>query len=67
MVANKFLEEIEMDDSMKLETVNMCKHFHESVRLTSERYDFFIIFEDIQFFKRYISYRSVDSMIETEC
>ncbi|XP_012937339.1 dynein heavy chain 3, axonemal [Aplysia californica] len=38
MVANKFLEEIEMEDAMKLETVSMCKHFHESVRLTSERY-----------------------------
>ncbi|KAK0049220.1 dynein heavy chain 3 axonemal-like isoform X1 [Biomphalaria pfeifferi] len=38
MVANKFLEDIEMDDTMKLETVNMCKHFHESVRIASEKY-----------------------------
>ncbi|RUS89800.1 hypothetical protein EGW08_002412, partial [Elysia chlorotica] len=38
MVANKFLEDLEMDDAMKLETVSMCKHFHESVRITSEKY-----------------------------
>ncbi|XP_059139620.1 dynein axonemal heavy chain 3-like isoform X2 [Physella acuta] len=38
MVANKFLEEIEMEDTLKLETVSMCKHFHESVRVASEKY-----------------------------
>lgn len=37
MVANKFLEEIEMEDILKLETVSMCKHFHESVRIASEK------------------------------
>ncbi|XP_029639148.1 dynein heavy chain 3, axonemal-like isoform X2 [Octopus sinensis] len=38
MVANKFLEETEMDESTKHECVVMCKHFHESVRLMSENY-----------------------------
>ena len=38
MVANKFLEDVELDDHVRLETVTMCKHFHESVRLMSERY-----------------------------
>ncbi|BFZ17590.1 hypothetical protein BsWGS_20629 [Bradybaena similaris] len=38
MVANKFLEDIEMDDALKLEVVSMCKLFHEAVRITSERY-----------------------------
>src|SRR6218665_2019826 len=40
MVANKFLEEIDLDDEVRKETVAMCKHFHESVRLMSaEFYD----------------------------
>ena len=38
MVANKFLEEVELEDSVRLETVVMCKHFHLSVRVMSERY-----------------------------
>jgi len=38
MVANKFLEEVELEDSVRQETVIMCKHFHTSVRLMSERY-----------------------------
>ena len=38
MVANKFLEEVDMDDNIRAETVIMCKHFHESVRTTSERF-----------------------------
>jgi len=38
MVANKFLEDVELDDQVRTETVVMCKHFHESVRLMSERY-----------------------------
>jgi dynein heavy chain len=39
MVANKFLEEVEMTDNVRKECVWMCKYFHESVRKTSERYD----------------------------
>jgi len=38
MVANKFLEEVELDDDVRSNTVVMCKHFHESVRLMSELY-----------------------------
>jgi len=38
MVANKFLEEVELDDEVRVQVVIMCKHFHESVRLMSERY-----------------------------
>lgn len=38
MVANKFLEEVEMTDHIRKECVLMCKYFHESVRMTSERY-----------------------------
>jgi len=38
MVANKFLEDVELEDDVRVETVVMCKHFHESVRLMSELY-----------------------------
>jgi len=38
MVANKFLEDVDLEDSVRTETIVMCKHFHESVRLMSERY-----------------------------
>ena len=38
MVANKFLEEIDLEDEIRLSTVIMCKHFHESVRIMSEAY-----------------------------
>ncbi|XP_046326217.1 dynein axonemal heavy chain 3-like [Haliotis rufescens] len=38
MVANKFLEEVELEDGVRKETVIMCKYFHESVRNMSERY-----------------------------
>ena len=38
MVANKFLEDVELDDHVRKETIVMCKHFHESVRGMSERY-----------------------------
>ena len=37
MVANKFLEDVDLEDNVRLETVIMCKHFHESVRKISER------------------------------
>ena len=38
MVANKFLEDVDLEDNVRLETVTMCKHFHESVRKISEKY-----------------------------
>jgi len=38
MVANKFLEEVELEEQVRAETVDMCKQFHESVRLMSEQY-----------------------------
>jgi len=38
MVANKFLEDVDLESKVRVETVVMCKHFHESVRLMSEQY-----------------------------
>lgn len=38
MVANKFLEEVDMDDGMRKQCVSMCQHFHQSVRGLSEKY-----------------------------
>lgn len=38
MVANKFLEEVELEDNLRTESVSMCKYFHESVRQLSVRY-----------------------------
>jgi len=38
MVANKFLEEVDLEEQVRAETVDMCKQFHESVRLMSEQY-----------------------------
>ncbi|KAJ8284204.1 hypothetical protein COCON_G00030540 [Conger conger] len=38
MVANKFLEEVEMDDDVRKEVVEMCQIFQERVRLLSEEY-----------------------------
>ncbi|KAG7492071.1 hypothetical protein MATL_G00010690 [Megalops atlanticus] len=38
MVANKFLEDVEMADDIRTEVVAMCKIFQESVRELSERY-----------------------------
>ena len=37
MVANKFLEDVDLEDDVRKETVIMCKHFHESVRKMSEK------------------------------
>ncbi|XP_038073730.1 dynein heavy chain 3, axonemal-like isoform X4 [Patiria miniata] len=36
MVAHKFLDDVEMSDKVRAETVVMCKHFHESVRAMSD-------------------------------
>ncbi|KAK6993742.1 dynein heavy chain 3 axonemal, partial [Biomphalaria glabrata] len=38
MVANKFLDDVEMSTEIRSETVTMCKHFHESVRALSQKY-----------------------------
>uniref|UniRef100_A0A7M5WS23 Dynein heavy chain 3, axonemal n=2 Tax=Clytia hemisphaerica TaxID=252671 RepID=A0A7M5WS23_9CNID len=38
MVANKFLQDVEMEDDIRKSSVIMCKSFHESVRMLSERY-----------------------------
>ncbi|XP_065937642.1 dynein axonemal heavy chain 3 isoform X7 [Magallana gigas] len=38
LVANKFLEDVEMSDEVRTQTIYMCKHFHQSVRMLSERY-----------------------------
>ena len=38
MVANKFLEEVDMALDERKMCVFMCKYFHESVRQLSERY-----------------------------
>ena len=38
MVANKFLEDVELEDTVRSQTITMCKHFHESVRLMSQKY-----------------------------
>ncbi|KAM4624509.1 dynein axonemal heavy chain 3 [Polymixia lowei] len=38
MVAHKFLEDVELDDDVRLEVVEMCKNFQTSVREMSERY-----------------------------
>ncbi|XP_077979573.1 dynein axonemal heavy chain 3-like isoform X2 [Glandiceps talaboti] len=38
MVANKFLEEVDLEDDVHVACVQMCKHFHESVRNLSQEY-----------------------------
>ena len=38
MVANKFLEDVDLEDNVRSQSINICKHFHESVRLMSQRY-----------------------------
>ena len=37
MVANKFLEEVELEDNIRAGVVSMCKVFHESVFTLSDR------------------------------
>ncbi|KAL8620603.1 hypothetical protein ACOMHN_017884 [Nucella lapillus] len=37
-VANKFLEDADIEEHEKKETVHICKYFHQSVRTLSERY-----------------------------
>ncbi|XP_076458174.1 dynein axonemal heavy chain 3-like [Babylonia areolata] len=38
MVANKFLEDVEMDDDVRVSSVYMCKQFHQSIIQLSERF-----------------------------
>ncbi|XP_058254502.1 dynein axonemal heavy chain 3 [Hemibagrus wyckioides] len=38
MVANKFLEDVELENQIRTEVVEMCKAFQESVQKLSERY-----------------------------
>ena len=38
MVANKFLEDVDMEDSMRTQCVSMCQYFHQSVRVHSEKF-----------------------------
>ncbi|OPJ87550.1 dynein heavy chain 3, axonemal isoform A [Patagioenas fasciata monilis] len=38
MVANKFLEDVELEDDIRKEVVSMCKYFQESVRELSVSY-----------------------------
>ncbi|XP_042639137.1 dynein axonemal heavy chain 3 [Orycteropus afer afer] len=38
LVANKFLEDVELDDNIRTEVVSMCKYFQESVRNLSLDY-----------------------------
>nr|KAG5708500.1 hypothetical protein BaRGS_026227 [Batillaria attramentaria] len=37
-VANKFLEDADIEEREKADTVNICKYFHQSVRHLSEKY-----------------------------
>ena len=37
MVANKFLEEVELEDAVRAGVVFMCKMFHESVFSLSDK------------------------------
>uniref|UniRef100_A0A2K5MUZ9 Dynein axonemal heavy chain 3 n=1 Tax=Cercocebus atys TaxID=9531 RepID=A0A2K5MUZ9_CERAT len=38
LVANKFLEDVELDDNIRIEVVSMCKYFQESVKKLSLDY-----------------------------
>ncbi|XP_033109939.1 dynein heavy chain 3, axonemal-like isoform X2 [Anneissia japonica] len=38
MVANRFLEDMDLEDDIRKQCVWMCQHFHESVRLMSETF-----------------------------
>jgi len=38
MVANKFLEDVELEGEAHKQCVTMCQYFHQSVRALSEKY-----------------------------
>ena len=38
MVANKFLEDQDIEDDVRLQCVSMCQHFHQSVRGLSDKF-----------------------------
>ena len=37
MVANKFLEDTDIQDAIRAETVAMCRHFHMSIQQLSDK------------------------------
>lgn len=37
-MANKFLEHLDIEDDQKVETVNICKYFHQSTNILSVNY-----------------------------
>ncbi|EDV21418.1 uncharacterized protein TRIADDRAFT_60039 [Trichoplax adhaerens] len=39
MVANYYLDDVEMDSRIRTESVSLCKYFHESIRALSNRYE----------------------------
>lgn len=41
MVANKFLQDVQMEENVREASVLMCKSFHESVRKQSERLEIY--------------------------
>lgn len=43
MVANKFLDDVEMSYNVRKEVVLMCKYIHEGVRSLSEKYAIFML------------------------
>ena len=38
IVAQRFLEDVEIDEMIKAQCVDMCKEFHQSTRRLSEKY-----------------------------
>jgi len=53
MVANHFLDDVEMGQDRRLQAVQMCKLFHQDVRSLSERYGFLMFFS-LSFESRYL-------------
>ena len=39
MVANKFLEDVDLEGEAHKQCVTMCQYFHQSVRTISEKYE----------------------------
>jgi len=49
LVAHKFLENVDIGEREKQETVNMCKQFHTSAAILSEESAVYSFFEKINF------------------
>jgi hypothetical protein len=45
LVANKFLDDVEINDDIRQQTIEMCKVFHKSVVTLSTRYSKFYMFQ----------------------